>query len=98
MTDSVHSHKDYTGRSLADRPASEFTGTTVRGTCFSQETPDSAVFPSGVTNCTLIACNLDNVLVPAGFSVVGCSRRRFKAQPDGLDWIVDNDNNPVSPL
>lgn len=98
MSGSCHSLKDYTGRILTDRPASEFSGKTIRGTCFSQERPDTVVFPEGVSDCTLLACNLDNVLVPAGFSVVGCSRRRFLVQPDGLDWIVDNDNQPVSPL
>lgn len=98
MSGSCHSHKDYTGRSLADRPASEFSGKTIRGMCLTQMAPDTVALPSGVTDCVLQDCQLDNVLIPSGFSVVRGSTRRFLAQPDGTDWIVDENNQPVSPL
>jgi len=98
MSNSPHSFKDYTGRSLADRPASEFSGQTVRGSCFAHERPDAVVFPDGVTDCVLQDCQLDNVVIPSGFTVVRGSTRRILAQPDGTDWIVDEDNQPVSPV
>lgn len=90
---SEYSHKDFTGRSLADRK--DMTGLTITGSCFSQETPDTEVFPPDMTEVTFINCNLDNCIIPDGNRIHGGSNRRFKCQNDGQDWLIDENNNPI---
>lgn len=93
MTD--YSHKDFTGRSLVDHD--DMDGKTVGGSCFSQEAPDTHVFPAGMTGVTFSYCNLDNCFIPDGNTVVGGSQRRHISNADG-DWLVDADNNITGPL
>lgn len=81
------SRKDFTGRKLLD--ADIPSGTKIVGSCFSQETPGSKIFPDNMTGVTFENCNLDNVEIPPGNTVKSCSTRRFKAQNDGHDWEVD---------
>jgi hypothetical protein len=78
-----YSQKDYTGKTFTNRPASDFNNKTITGSCFYQ--PNSTdqvievnVFPANVTGVTLIACNVDNVKLPAGVTLVGtlnCHRK-----------------------
>lgn len=93
-----YSFRDFTNRSLLDRPASDFSGTTIRKSSFSQDKPDTQVFPAGSENITFEDCNTDNVLLPPGSTVVRGCHRRWLAQPDGFDWIVDENNTPVEKL
>jgi len=94
---SIFSHRDYTHFNLED--AGEYLNNEIiRSSCFAQEKPDTVVFPSYVTNLTLVNCNLDNVDLPPGVTLIDCSHRRILTQPDGLDWIVDENNNPVEPV
>lgn len=89
------SHKSFSGRKLRN---ADFSGVSViRGSGFSQEQPDTEVFPDGLA-VTFINCNLDNVVIPAGCTVIDSSTRRFMAQEDGLDWLVDGNNNPIERL
>lgn len=90
--------KDSTGRSYRSWPAEAFSGRIFVGYCFSQELPDTDVFPDGATGATFVNCNLDNCLIPGGSTVSGGSQRRFRAQQDGLDWLLDDDDQPVSRL
>lgn len=89
------SFKDFTLRQMQGYNLS---GKVIYGSCFSQEIPDSQVFNPETTGATFIRCNLDNVLVPEGNTVIDCSQRRFQVQEDGLDWLVDENNQPVEPL
>lgn len=70
-------------------------GLTIEGSCFSQETPDSNIFPPDLKDCTFKYCNLDNVFIPPGNKVENGSQRRFKVQNDLNDWEIDAGNNPV---
>jgi len=96
MTD--YSYKNFAGHILTHLPASDFIGITIRGSCFSHETPDAIVFPDGSKDMTFEDCNIDNVLLPPNSTVIRGCARRFKAQADGTDWIVDAQNNPIGPL
>ena len=93
-----YSNKDFTGRNLTDADPADFTGQTIHQLCLSQETPDSDVLPLGVTDCTLLNCNLDNCTIPAGYTVEGGSTRRYAIQEDGMDWLIDANNNPLEPM
>lgn len=88
----VFSFKDFTNRTNI-----ELSGV-VYASCFSQETPDNQIFVAGMTGVTFIKCNLDNVSIPDGNTVIDCSQKRFKVQNDLNDWIIDTANNPVEPV
>lgn len=90
-----YSSKDFTGRNLLD--VKDLEGKIIFGSCFSQETPDTKVFPD-VKNLTLINCNLDNVYLDKNWQVIGGTQRRFKVQNDLEDWIIDKDNKPTEPI
>lgn len=91
-----YSHKDFTGRDLTS-VTDLISGAVIQCSCFSQEIPDTIVFPTDMTGIIFISCNLDNCLIPAGNSVVNCSQRRYMAI-DGVDMLVDANNNPLEPL
>lgn len=91
MTD--YSRKDFTGKTLIDK--TDMDDLIITGSCFSQEKPDSHIFPENMTGTTLVACNLDNCFIPPGNTVEGGSRNRFLVQEDGYDWIIDENNVPI---
>ncbi len=70
-------------------------GLTIYSTSFYQESLDVDVFPAGVKNVTLAFCNLDNVVIPSGVTLIQCSTRRLQVQNDLRDWEVDAQNRPV---
>lgn len=80
------SHKDMTGWDLS--PRTNLNGKTIYNSCLSNETPDAAVLPPNLSGATFVACNLDNVLIPPGNTVIDCLTRRFQVQLDGEDWFV----------
>ena len=90
-----YSYKDFTGRNLTGHTIEP---QVITGSCFSQEKPDTAVFPQNMTGVTFVNCNLDNCAIPEGNTVIGGSTRRFCVQEDGFDWLVDGDNNPIERL
>jgi len=94
--DDKYSHKDFTGRRLTD--AKDLNGITIFGSCFSQEIPDTKVFPNDMTGVVFYNCNLDNVFISDGNSTIGCSQRKFKVQNDLMDWILDKDLKPAEPI
>jgi hypothetical protein len=47
------------------------------------------IFPDDMTGVTFYNCNLDNVYVPPGNTVIGGSQRRIKVQNDWEDWILE---------
>lgn len=89
------SRKDFTGNSRVAVPD----GVIVYQTCFSQETPDSHIFRPAMTGVTFRNCNLDNVFVPNGNTVMpGCSTRRFALQNDLRDWEINASGVPIRVL
>ncbi len=94
--DESYSFKDMTGWDLADRR--DMDGKVIFGSCLAHETPGAPTLPANLKGATFIRCNLDNVRVPAGNTVIDCSTRRIKAQNDGEDWVLDASLKPVEPV
>lgn len=92
--DDLLSAQDFTGRKLTDH--SDLDGKIIRGSNFSQSEPETIVFPARMKGVTFIDCNLDNVLIPAGNTIIGGSRRRLKIQSDGEDWLLDDNGDALS--
>lgn len=90
-----YSNADFTGRQFLDRPAAEFAGEIV-GSCFHQYQPDTAVFPAG-TVCAFQGCNLDNVAIPPGCTLDGCTNKRI-ATIGGEAYSVHADGSPIELL
>lgn len=84
------SSQDFTGQLITK----ELSGN-IYGSCFSQELPETEVFPADMTGVTFYNCNLDNCVIPPGNNVVGGSVRRFKVQNDLRDWVIDGTNKPI---
>lgn len=91
----VYSFKDFTGR--AAHVLEDISGI-VYASCFSNETPDAHIFPDNISGVIFIKCNLDNVFIPVGNTVIDCSQRRFKVQNDGNDWLIDGASKPTLPI
>lgn len=100
MPDSRWSFQDFTNqKNIFVGRAKELPGIVIYKSCFYQEgKPDQDVFPSDVKNLTLVWCNLDNVRVPAGVTLISCTQRRIVAHDDGTDWLVDDSNTFVEPV
>jgi hypothetical protein len=96
MCDDTYSNQDFTGKTFTD--SKDFKSIAICGSCFSKEIPDTKVFPDNMTGVTFIDCNLDNVFIPPGNTIIRGSHKRFKAQNDGEDWIVDAQGAPVEPV
>lgn len=92
---SVFSWRDYTNQFLYD-VGDQLNGETIRSACFSQRLPDTYVFPDDMTGVTFINCNLENCFIPPGNIVIDCLTRRVMTLEDGNDWIVDEENQPIS--
>lgn len=92
----MYSFKDFTGQILKDK--TDMSNQIITGSCFSQETPNTHVFPDDMTGTTFIDCNLDNVYIPQGNTVQGGRRKRFSVQNDLRDWIIDENDNPIEPV
>lgn len=77
-------------------------GTTVYGSCFSKEVPETVIFRAATNRVTFIECNLDNVFVPANANIVKTvyrtPPRKFKVQNDLEDWILNDDLTPKEPM
>ena len=84
--DDEYSFKDFTNQDMSE---CDLNGKTIYSSSFYHETPGTPTFSSTMTGAAFIKCNLDNVIVPEGNSVIECSERCFKAHTDGRDWEVD---------
>lgn len=99
-----YSYKDFSGQSFVLVDPAEFNNTEIIGSGFSQEgAPDTNVFPALMTGATFKRCNLENVAIPPGNTVVTvgddkCGVNRVMVQNDLENWHVDSGNKPVSPV
>ena len=100
-----YSFKDFSGRDFSNLdPKKEFDNTEIVGSCFYQENkPLSEIFPALMTGVTFKRCNLDNVKVPAGNTIITedwekCCNKQIHVQNDLRDWEVDKDLKAVRPL
>jgi len=73
-------------------------GTNIYATCYSREQPDSIIFPKNMTGVTFYNCNLMNVYIPQGNTVVNCRTERFYCQNDLEDWEIDQADKPIKPI
>lgn len=95
--DDKYSKKDFTQRNLLE--AEDLEGAIIYGSSFSQENPDTKVFPGSVKKMTFYNCNLDNVkMVKPGWVVIGGTERRYKVQTDLKDWLLDDTGKPTKAL
>lgn len=95
------SFRDFTGWEFLSRPEYDFNNKVVYATCFSQENPDSIVFPENLSGTIFLNCNLDNVSIPVGCEVImfnGGSQKTFQVQNDLRDWELDDKGDPVKVL
>lgn len=94
----------YHGLSFKEIPAEDFNNTTIRGSCFYQEWVEGDkdvvkdIFPDGMTGVVFVDCNLDNILVPVGNTVVRGTNKKLKVQNDFECWILDGKLDPVEPM
>lgn len=92
----VWSFQNFTNkRNVFQGRGKELDGLVVYSTTFYQEARDVDIFPSDVQNLTLAFCNLDNVKIPAGVTLIQCSTRRLQVQNDLRDWELNDKNLPV---
>ena len=93
-----YSYKDFTGLDFSKVDVKEFDDEII-GTCFSQSSPMTKIFPPGMTGVSFVKCNLDNVDVPAGNTQKDCCNRQWKEQNDLIPWIVSAITlQPIEPL
>ncbi len=64
---------------------------------FSQGSPDTHIFPEDMTGAVFINCNLDNVFLPEGNTVIGGTKKKFRVQNDGRDWYLNEQDQPTRP-
>jgi len=86
------SFKDFTDKDLLSTPVQSFNNTTIKGSCFYQQIGTNiAVFPNQMDGVIFDACNLDNVKIPPGNTVLSnCSSDKIKFNPaDKKDWILN---------
>ena len=70
----------------------------VYASSFYWEQPDYETFRKDLKGVTFIKCNLDNLHIPLGNTVIDCHCRRFCCQNDGHDWCIDDKDKPVKLL
>lgn len=98
MINEKYSNKDFTKKILTDTDPKEWNDTEIVNSCFAQEIPLTNVFPEGIEGVIFIRCNLDNCVIPKNCTVEGGTNKLIQVQKDGIDWIVDNNLNPIEPI
>jgi hypothetical protein len=93
----------YHGLSFKNEKAEDFNNTEIVGTSFYQECLEADkdvvkdIFPDNMTGVTFTDCNLDNVLIPSGNTVLRGTNKRIKVQNDLSDWILNGKDEPTEP-
>ena len=87
-----YSFKDFTGQDLSGHNPDDFSNSTIKGSCFSQETNDDtmkSILPLGIENVIFENCNLDNVELPPTCTIAGeTCHRNTRCMDDGEDWVL----------
>ena len=101
----VHNTLEYGGKREHYVPVEEFNNTTIKGSCFFQAFPLESkkepvdIFPDGMTGVTFIACNLDNVWIPPGNTLIDCTNKWIVLKNDGYNWEKDKSTKkPKKPV
>lgn len=77
----------------------DLSGKVIYASCFYNETPNTVIFPKDMKGVTFIKCNLDNIIVPEGNTLIESYNRWIQAQSDGQDWYVyEDDLEPIVPF
>lgn len=88
------SGKDFTGKSLKDEHI--LPGTNIYASVFYQENkPDEHIFPEDMAGVSFYNCNLDNVYVPLGNTIIGGTHKNMMVQNDLRDWEIDETAKPI---
>jgi hypothetical protein len=100
-----YSFRDFTGQTFSG--ATDMNNIIIMGSCFSQQTVDTIVFPSNLNGTVFINCNMDNVSIPTGNTVLGGTHKRIMPFTDTVftdttnsesvieQWMVDTNNNKI---
>lgn len=88
------SFRDFANRDFLDTPLD---GAVIYGSVFSNETPEAEIFGSA-DGTVFIRCNMDNVAIPKGATLIDCTQKRFMVQNDGNDWLLGEDGLPEKPV
>lgn len=98
-----YSFQDFTNQYL--REAADLDGSVVVGSCFYQVCsydfvgdPLRHIFPEDMQEVVFVDCNLDNVYIPPGNTMRGCSHRRIKQMNDREYWFIDENLTPTEPI
>lgn len=94
--DDRYSFRSFAGQSLVT--ATDLNNRVICLSTFQSEQPDTTMFPADMKGATFVACNLDNVVILDGNTIVSGSTRRWQRQNDGENWLVDGSNQPIEPL
>jgi len=97
MINLKYSYKSFKRKSMLNIPAKEFNDSETIGSGFYQDEPFSNVFPPDINGVVFVDCNLDNVNIPAGATVVRGTNKHYKTMNDQEYWIVDKQGNPIEP-
>lgn len=93
------SYKDFTGWEFKSRSEYDFNKKIIYASCFCNETPDIEIFNNKTKGATFIKCNLMNVVIPDGNTVIDCLTQQFREQNDREDWVIDKiTKDPIEPI
>lgn len=77
-------------------------GTVIYASVFYQEWVEGDVmkdiFPATMEGVTFYNCNLDNVYISPGNTVIGGQHRKIQVQNDWDDWILEDNLKPKKPM
>lgn len=92
--DDAWSFKDFSNRTISDVIPD---GTVVYASSFYFEGKATHVFQASMRGVTFVRCNLDNCIIPPGNTTLDCSMRQIRVI-DGVDWLVDENDEPIEAL
>ncbi len=103
-----YSFKDFTHQSFKDAKDLK-SGTVIYASVFYQEADEKAtkkediqkhIFPETMIGVTFVNCDLNNVFIPSGNTVIDIAERTklIKVQNDRSDWYLNDDLTPKEPL
>lgn len=93
--DDQYSLKGWNGHNFEDK---DLNGKTIYASSFYSEEPGTKIFKDDLV-ATFIKCNLQNIIIPVGVTLIDCQTDWFKSQNDLEDWKVSKDKlEPIEPI